>query len=187
MLQRSRLSLVLSLAAMSTLAVAACDSGTAPAPEPEANSNTPQFAAAGSEEAPEAAADEAVADPVAEEPVVPEVDGPATHTITTRVAMNADGTTQLITEVVPGEGFKINVAEGFPWKVEVAADAPVAAGTTVDRTGASTFEEASAVFEINAGDCGETAEIAGAVVLGVCDETGCIRVREDVAWVMAAR
>lgn len=187
MLQRSRLSIVLSFAAMGALAVAACDSGETPAAEPEATTNAPNFAAAGSEEAEAAAVEEAEAEPEAEAQVEPEGEAPATHTITTRVATNADGTTQLITEVVPGEGFKINVAEGFPWKVEVASDAPAAAGTTVDRTGATTFEEASAVFEINAGDCGDAQEIAGAVVLGVCDDTGCIRVREDVAWEMAAR
>lgn len=189
MLQRSRLSIVLSLAAVGALAVAGCDSGEAPVAEPEANSNAPQFAAAGSEEADEATAEEEAPAEVAEaeEPVEPEGEAPATHTVTTRVATNADGSTQLITEVVPGEGFKINVAEGFPWKVEVAGDAPAAAGASVDRTGATTFEEASAVFEINAGDCGDAQEIAGAVVLGICDETGCIRVREDVAWVMASR
>ena len=181
MLQRLRRPIVLFLPVAGLLA---CQSGEVP--EPAAPGvEAPTFAAAGEEAAAEA--EEPVAEAELEEPAAEQEEAAATHSVSTRVAINADGSTQLITEIVPGAGFKINVADGFPWRVSVAADAPNAAGTACGREGATTFEEASATFELNAGIVTEADAIAGRVVLGVCDDTGCIRVQEDVTWTLASR
>ena len=182
MLQRLRRPIVLFLPVVGLLA---CQSGDTPEPE-SSGVQTPTFAAAGEAPAAEPEAEEPTDEPEAEEPEA-EAEEAATHSVSTRVATNPDGSTQLITEIVPGDGFKINVADGFPWRVSVAADAPVAAGTACGVEGATTFEEASATFELNAGDTGDAEAVGGRVVLGVCDETGCIRVQEDVTWTLASR
>ena len=183
MLQRSRRSFVL---AFLVAGLAACQSDdTAEAPTPAVE--TPTFAAAGEAPAVEGAAEEA-AEPEPEAEAEPAAEGEAaTHSVSTRVVTNEDGSTQLIAEIAPGPAYKINVADGFPWRLAVAADAPVAAGTSCGREGATRFEEAGATFELNAGDTGDANEISGQVVLGVCDDAGCIRVQEDVTWTLASR
>lgn len=177
MLQRSRWSFVLAFLVAGATACQSDDTTEAPAPAVE----TPTFAAAGEAPAAEAAA-EAAPEAEAEE----EAEA-ATHSVSTRVVTNDDGSTQLIADISPGPAYKINVADGFPWRMAVAADAPVAAGASCGREGATRFEEAGVTFELNAGETGAADSISGQVVLGVCDDAGCIRVQEDVTWTLASR
>lgn len=154
--------------------IAACtastpESASAPAPEAPAAPAPPSFAPAEGG-APPAAAPAATGE---------------THAVHVETRRNDDGSATLVAVVTPTDGYKLNTDPNFPWRVKVADDAPVAAGTTMGAADAATMEEARAAFEIPVAAPGDAGEVPGEVILGVCDDEGCIRVREEVTWVLA--
>ena len=118
----------------------------------------------------EAPAEEAEAEPV------------QTHEISTEV-VEVDGVRSLVATVTPINGYKVNLE--FPWSLAVRDDAPVAAGVRQGNDDAAMFEEATAKFVIPAAGA-DAGEVLADLRLGVCDETGCITPREQLAWNLAA-
>lgn len=163
-LQRSSWLFVLLLAAVVVACTPSEPSESAPADEE----------AAPTAEAAEAPSEEAAAE---EEP-----EQVQTHEITTAVEM-VDGVRSLVATITPMNGYKVNLE--FPWNLSVRDDAPVAAGTRQGNGDAAMFEEAAAKFVIPA-DGAEAGEVLADLRLGVCDETGCITPREELAWNLAA-
>lgn len=163
------------LLAMALGLAAACQSGAGPGSEAAAQAASeapPQFRPADGTVPSEAAA-------------APEAQ--ANHAVRTSVTRADDGSVTLVTEVTAANGFHINTDLNFPWRVKVAEDAPVAAGTTLGASDASTMREDLAAFTIPVAEPGDAAEVKGEVVLGVCDDEGCIRVREEVTWALAGQ
>ncbi len=107
---------------------------------------------------------------------------PALHTVVTSTRVEEDGSLVLVTDFGASEGYHLNTDANFPWRVKVADDAPVGAGTTQGAADAIRLEEQDARFEIRIAEPGDAASIPGEVVLGVCDDAGCVRVREEVVW-----
>lgn len=160
------------IALAAPLFIAACTS-SAPSTDTEPASAPPTFAPAEGTTGTEAAAADEAAE--AEAPT-------ANHSITTSVEHGDDGAITLVTEATAANGYHLNTDPNFPWRVKVADDAAVAAGTSLRGADATTLEEEFVRFEIPVAAAGETTEIAGDMVLGVCDASGCIRVQEEIAW-----
>lgn len=165
-------------AALLLCGVAACQSGET-TDAPAAADNAAQNAA--DDNAPPAfrpADDSAPAEAEA-----PAAEPAANHTIETSVVRNDDGSISLVTEVTAANGYHLNTDPNFPWRVKVADDAPVAAGTTLGSADATRLEEHHATFTIPVAAPGDAEGATGEVVAGICDDQGCVRVREEVAWV----
>lgn len=114
-------------------------------------------------------------------------DARANHSVETSVSVAEDGSLALVTNITAANGYHLNTDPNFPWRVKVADDAPCAAGTTLGSRDAATLEEDAATFTIPVADPGDAENVPGEVVLGICDDQGCIRVREEVTWTVARR
>lgn len=123
----------------------------------------------------------------AETPQENEVDAQKNYAIHTSTERAEDGSLALVTRVEPRGEYHLNAEPTFPWRVSVAADAPVAAGTSLGSADATLLTEQEATFRIDVAEPPETAAVNGSVVIGVCDDAGCVRVQEEVTWEIAAR
>lgn len=108
-----------------------------------------------------------------------------THRIDATVEI-VDGKPVLVATVLPGPGYHCNV--DYPrWGVEVAADAPVAAGTVLAKADAAQFAEDRVVYRIPLVDAGANGNVAANVRLSICNDETCLTPPpEPIQWTLAA-
>lgn len=107
-----------------------------------------------------------------------------THAVSTTIE-TVDGQRVLVATVTPQSGYKINLE--YPrWGVQVADNAPAAAGVRVGREEATTFAEEQAVFRIPIVDGAAAGAVEGTLRISVCDEEACLMPTETVQWELTA-
>ncbi len=94
-----------------------------------------------------------------------------------------DGARVLVATVCAGEGFHSNTE--YPrWGVQVADDAPVAAGAAVSKDEAVEFADQHVTFHVPIDGEG-AGDVNGRVRFSVCNDEACLNPTADVSWTVA--
>jgi hypothetical protein len=110
--------------------------------------------------------------------------GSETHVVTSEI-VEEDGARFLVATVTPGAGYHCNL--DYPrWGVQVADDAPAAAGARRDKDDATVMSEDSVTFRIPLDDDASEGEVQGQVRLSVCNDDVCLTPTENVTWLVAS-